>query len=300
MTLQRQNHHFSSRILNPETGTSPSHHVYKPLFKDNDDGEGSLIGPRSILRVQVEREEVPWCDICFKSKAQCHQSFYKWARRIMAKPSVTKLFNKLGIRQALTQSRTISIDKIKSTWSFWFLGRARRPTLLWPLGRICASLEYVAVLTSLPLFGDAHATRVTLEGEDQKRLDFLNKALSTRVTLATRLPTCPRPSSSRKAREGIACSRQRLAWPIGYLFLCFRVASRMGYTAMFFFLLSCSLQERGWLSHPSNQVLYTLGLTSVCGTSSARLVDTTLSRMLTHPFFRCFSGRDLALYPQIG
>lgn len=39
-------------------------------------------------------------------------------------------------------------------------------------------LEDVAVLTSLPLFGDADGMELTLEADDQKRLEFLHKALS--------------------------------------------------------------------------------------------------------------------------
>lgn len=35
----------------------------------------------------------------------------------------------------------------------------------------------MAILTSFLLFGDAHAIGVTLEGEDQKRVDILNKSL---------------------------------------------------------------------------------------------------------------------------
>lgn len=34
------------------------------------------------------------------------------------------------------------------------------------------------MLTSLPLFGEAHATRIMLDGGDQKRVDFLLKSLS--------------------------------------------------------------------------------------------------------------------------
>lgn len=41
------------------SGTPLSHDVYKTLFRDNDDGEGSIIS-RSILRMLVDKEEVPW------------------------------------------------------------------------------------------------------------------------------------------------------------------------------------------------------------------------------------------------
>lgn len=39
-----------------------------------------MIGPRSILRMRVEKEELPSCNFIFKSKAQRHQAFHKWAR----------------------------------------------------------------------------------------------------------------------------------------------------------------------------------------------------------------------------
>lgn len=51
------------------SGTPLSHHVYKTLFTDNGDDEGSIIGPRSILKMRVERKEVLWCDILSESKA---------------------------------------------------------------------------------------------------------------------------------------------------------------------------------------------------------------------------------------
>lgn len=35
------------------------------------------------------------------------------------------------------------------------------------------------MLTSLPLFDEAHSTRVTLSGIDRKRVEFLSKSLSS-------------------------------------------------------------------------------------------------------------------------
>lgn len=37
------------------SNTPLNHHVYRTLFRDNDDGDGSVIGPRSILRMRVEK-----------------------------------------------------------------------------------------------------------------------------------------------------------------------------------------------------------------------------------------------------
>lgn len=45
-------------------------------------------------------------------------------------------------------------------------------------GEFGRSLEDVVVLTSLLLFDDAHIIRVTVDGEDQNKIDILNKSLS--------------------------------------------------------------------------------------------------------------------------
>lgn len=84
------------------------------------------------------------------------------------------------------------------------------------LDEIGPSLEGLAVLNLLPLFGDAHAIRVTLEGEDQKRLDSLRKALSdSRLWQQGYLPVL-------LASEGrTTSSRLRLFWPNSYLTLGF-------------------------------------------------------------------------------
>lgn len=60
-----------------ESGTPLSCDGSKTWFRDDYDSEGSVIGPRSILRIPIERKDIPWCNIRFGSKAQRHQLFNK-------------------------------------------------------------------------------------------------------------------------------------------------------------------------------------------------------------------------------
>lgn len=69
--------------------------------------------------------------------------------------------------------------------SFRSLHVVQRPTLSWRHGAI--SPEDMTILTLLSLFGEAHAVGVTLEGEDQRSVEFLNKSYLTRGILPTRL-----------------------------------------------------------------------------------------------------------------
>lgn len=86
------------------------HHFYKILLRDNKDGEGSVISARSILRMRVEIEEVPWCNMGFVSKVRCHQSLDEWEERIMAKTRCYKDVQQIGTGKPLTQARTLSMN----------------------------------------------------------------------------------------------------------------------------------------------------------------------------------------------
>lgn len=93
------------------------------------------------------------------------------------KLDVIKMFNKLGSRKALTQAKTLFIDKkqlefevLVSRWSM----KNQTFRAAWgefgPFWRMW--------LTSLPVFRDTYVVGVSLKGEDNKKLDFLNKLLS--------------------------------------------------------------------------------------------------------------------------
>lgn len=47
-----------------------------------------MIGPGSVLRMTVEREEVPFYNIRFESKPQRHQAFDKWVGQVIVQPSI--------------------------------------------------------------------------------------------------------------------------------------------------------------------------------------------------------------------
>lgn len=81
------------------------------LFRDNDDREGSVIPPSSVLRMKVEREEAPFCGIRFESKTRRHQAFDKWAGRVLALPEVKKLLNRVGVLKAIIRARLVAIEK---------------------------------------------------------------------------------------------------------------------------------------------------------------------------------------------
>lgn len=75
-----------------------AHHVYKTLFLDNKYGDGSMISPRSIFRMRVDKAEVPWSDIQIEIKSQRHLAFDKWVGWVFTDPEVVKLFNKISIK----------------------------------------------------------------------------------------------------------------------------------------------------------------------------------------------------------
>lgn len=76
---------FKYRSLDSSvSGVHVNKQTFWTLFHDNYDGEGATIHPRSVLRMYIEREEVPYCVIKFEYKADKHQAFDMWVKHILA------------------------------------------------------------------------------------------------------------------------------------------------------------------------------------------------------------------------
>lgn len=125
-------------------GTPLGLYIYKRLFGDNDNGEGSVIGSGTILRCGLR--EKGCLAVRFESNAQRHQLFDKWVGRIMVDSGVIKLLNKLGIRKALSQARIISIDRKKVDLEYLISQRGTETITCGVMGRFGPSLEDMAVL----------------------------------------------------------------------------------------------------------------------------------------------------------
>lgn len=70
---------------------------FKTLFNDSTDGEGVIVPPRSVLRMCIEKEEMPFCAINFLSKNNHHKKFNSWVDVMLAQPKMKKKLNDLGI-----------------------------------------------------------------------------------------------------------------------------------------------------------------------------------------------------------
>lgn len=84
----------------------------------------------------------------------------------------------MGIIKAIIRTSSIAMERNPADLEF-FMSQWRTHTFVVSLGEFSPSLEDVAVLTSLPLFGEARATGLTLSGEDKKKVEFLIKSLSS-------------------------------------------------------------------------------------------------------------------------
>lgn len=95
---------------------------------------------------------------------------------MLALPRVKKLVNGVGVPKSIGQARSIAIKKNPIRPRVFVVSMECRDTYVRSiLGRI-----------SLPLFVEAHATRVTLKAEDQKKVDYLTKSLSSYKYLTNR------------------------------------------------------------------------------------------------------------------
>lgn len=142
---------------------------YRTLYPDNNEDKGVVVPPQSILRMMVDKEEMPFCAVWFVSKTQQHQKFDAWAKLILAQPGMPKKFQNLGIMRAITQARKESVERnsedlefLVSRWS------TKMHTFVVTWGEFVPTLEDVVALTSLPMFGDAQVAHFKLKDKDSK------------------------------------------------------------------------------------------------------------------------------------
>lgn len=66
---------------------------------------------RLILRMEIEREELSWSDLCFESKTQSNQSYDACVRTNLEILGFSTKLLKVGVKKALNCSRLLSITR---------------------------------------------------------------------------------------------------------------------------------------------------------------------------------------------
>lgn len=87
------------------------YHSYMTPFHDHKDGADTMLTPRSILWMRVEKAKVPWIDVRFESKSESLQSFDNGVTRIMFNSETSEMSMRVGIKKTLTLARTTSINR---------------------------------------------------------------------------------------------------------------------------------------------------------------------------------------------
>lgn len=83
-----------------EDRISLSHHTNQIVSEDHGHGEGTIISPRSILGMRIERKEVVWSKLSFEPKAQSHQCNADWVMEVLSLLNVSNSTGKVGTKKA--------------------------------------------------------------------------------------------------------------------------------------------------------------------------------------------------------
>lgn len=85
--------------------------AYKSPFMDQKEGKGIFINFMSILRMRIDRAEVPWTELRLKTKFHSTSPFANWISRLLSNLDILKKITHTGIRKALNLAKTISINR---------------------------------------------------------------------------------------------------------------------------------------------------------------------------------------------
>lgn len=151
---------------------------FQTLYRDHSEGHGVTIPPRSVLRMRMERSELPFSLMRFESKARRHYLFKTWAAHVLGQPDMKSFLEELGILRPIQNAMHADVERnqlelgfLVSRWS------SHSHTFVAAWGEFCLSLEDVEMLTNLPLFG--HTLMVdALDGEGEQLVEDLRASMS--------------------------------------------------------------------------------------------------------------------------
>lgn len=145
------------------------------------------IPPRSILRMRVERSELPFSLMRFESKARRHDLFNACAAHVLRQPDMPSFLEELGVlrpshnaMQADMERNQLDLTFLVSRWS------SHSHTFVAAWGEFCPFLEDVAMLTNLPLFGHTLVLDA-LEGEGEQLVEDLRASMTDSKYMTNKL-----------------------------------------------------------------------------------------------------------------
>lgn len=103
-------------------GSDSGVQAFQTFFLDNEEGQGIIIPPRSILRMQVERLEIPFSTLKFEPKFRRHDLFESWVGRILAQPNIEAFLDDLSILRFVNLAQFMNVDR-NSVDLVFFLSR---------------------------------------------------------------------------------------------------------------------------------------------------------------------------------
>lgn len=149
------------------------YHKYATPFLNHEEGDDIFISPRSIMRMTIERTEVPWTELRFETMSKSNSPFVKWVIKLLLVYHFKE--NKQdGLQDALKMSMQIKHEDLKFLISSLSI-ESHTFCVAW--GSL-PTLEDVVALIFLPRFGNTTGINVTFDETDKKKFEASNNAYS--------------------------------------------------------------------------------------------------------------------------
>lgn len=164
----------------PTEGSSSAKGVqsFQTLFRDNNEGHGVTIHPRSVVRMRVERSEMPFGFVRFEAKTRRHADFKTRMNHILTQADMGKFLEDIGVLRPLQYAVQMDVNRNSVDLSF-FISRwsSYSHTFIATWGEFYLSLEDVYMITGLLTFGDYHAVDA-LDDEGERLLAVRHETMA--------------------------------------------------------------------------------------------------------------------------
>lgn len=84
---------------------------FQTLFRDNNEGHGVTISPRSVVRMRVERSEMPFGFVRFEAKTRRHAGFKTWMDHVLSQADMENFIEDIGVLRPFQYAVQMDVNR---------------------------------------------------------------------------------------------------------------------------------------------------------------------------------------------
>lgn len=156
----------------------------------------------------MKRGDLPLSATIWQAKEEKASGWEEWFKRINSIPEYAAKLNRAGVKRSINITTAMDVKRDKAALAVLLARRNTcTHTFIVSWGEFTPTLEDVMELLQLLVFGDSDLAQFTLNSEEQKAYDYLEKVITNSGKKSTKFPKKKAPTQKNEGVEEKGGSR---------------------------------------------------------------------------------------------